>query len=1153
MVTTNLRLPDEVKGLDSRPFLSCHIHGSGADAGFYVAWPRRLDALEEIDCHLKLQMELDHWLHLCLQLAEGLAEGRQGVSTHFGRQGVSAPFRDDFNDLGEAGIARTLRTLRGIEALLLGRSSFYPKIEESTKNAKDKVRRLFDSSAIISCDFDPAWNVSLLLLLVRAAAWSQTGWQQPYLWEAYSAWRARTAHERKGWLGEHGRKILTFLVRFQTAPGQYVRKTGDIRFLEAARKVAGATGIELPLLLTALGILAMAQDFRSIKLIPSSGGAAFQSPRDEERRLCGKHGYDHEPTDFALFWELVSAPDAHWEPPRKATWSYSSWLLKPLKEEQLESFQNFVEESHEKVFAFSFGRDYRSRAQKGRVTKEIRKALKSRAALRDLFTFNPIQVPDCLEAQAPLGEIPSETLMEIRLADDVTAADMVFSDCGPTKSLQQFSDAWGIYCRLFQTALDKGLILWPRSGGDSRYCPTALISRFLEAAYRLHPADCVSIPIRVNEGKSFFLHLPVVPSKTDPESGEVQAAARYVPAWVLNQIMMQEVTSCRVALEDLGETEPGRFWQTAIKKAIKENYFDILLHRYLSDYLAEPSRVLLDQGHIDLLPPLEAPSADPGSEVWALLQAIQAKEPRRSEAVILGIDIGGSFIKMRFYRLEESLAPSQKEASRLTPLGTDFRILTKASAGKTSAGKASTEKEKKKEREKEIETFVERLQKRIREEIEALKLERVDAVGVNWPGPVRQRRVQGTSGILANLGFSKDIPDNDIHEIMGMDLARRLVAENFGATSGGASPIVTLLNDGDAHALGTLAEAFLGRRLTSGVAAQLGVVVKAGTGTAGALIRYGLPAPGLMEFGKLIVDLGYIPREEPKFPGGVASLYCSRRTLPGLMTRRLPHLGTLDPPIESIEVGRLAEAGQALAAGDQRRAHGVLRQFVWDAGKIAVAWLLLKIDPELDVVALEELSRNWLKDSNAALRKKVIQYLALDGIGGRETRKEFRDRIRSYGKQRLLLLFNLDAADATTFWKLFRRNRTVAQKALTKLDPITGAALRAVDDLGRNVGDLLALLYFTHRMRYAVLGGGVLSQTSGTLACNAAVRRLNMYNEIGTHSEDLAGNLSIRFADDETPSGASLPPGPPVSKTQGPVAPPSRVPLSCFGRSAWMD
>jgi hypothetical protein len=1110
METTNSRLPDlpdKVREVDPRPFLSCHVYAPpGAEPSFYAAWPGRLGSLERVERRLKLELELDHWLRLCLQLAPA---GK--------RKGVGTLFRAELGDLDEAGVARTLRILRGIEALFLGGSPFYPLIGSRTSATLPRIEFLQDQAARIPGDFanHPDWQIDLPLLLIRAAAWSQTGRQQPYLWEAYSAWRIRQAHERPGWLGASGRSILTFLVRYQSAPGQYVRETGDACFFNVARRVAADTKLNLKVLLTALGVLAVAQDFRNRKLIHAWEGAASQGPREEEVRLVGGNAYERVATKFKPFWDLVdSLPNGPATGPaepkcqRKSTWSYSRWLSREegvaskgsakrastlLSPTQVKQFQNLAEKSHPGVAAFSFGRDYRSEMQQRRVIEAIRSVLQNPGLLEQTFTFNTIPVLDCLNDQR------EEILVEIRLRDDVTATDMVFRGLDPEKLGERQDRAWEIYHMLFETAMKRGLICWPATAEQAgpRYCPTALVGRFLEVAHRLHPGDCVSIPIRLNEDRTCFLHLPRAPLDIDLGRPEIQAAARYVPAWVLNQIMMKEVTTCQVALKDLEESAAGSFWKILIEDEIKTNHFEILLYNYLSDYLAEPRQVLLVQGLLDLLPPLEQPSPDPGSESLALLQAVKAAGDR-DPPVILGVDIGGSFIKMRFFQLE-GVSTSGSNASHLKPIGSDFRVLT------TSDGDTADEK---------LASFVSRIGDRIRAEALELKLSPVaDAIGVTWPGPVRRQRVQGTSGILAKLGFSRNIPENDIHKIMEMDLAKRLEGCIFG--EGADARTVTLINDGNSHALGILADAFLGRWLKSSGDEELGVVVKAGTGTAGAVIRNGLPGPGLMEFGKLLTNLAYQCVAAPQFPKGVASEYCSSRTLPELMRNSLAHVKTLNPPIESIEVGRLVEIDLAIEAGDLEGVCNILRRLAWDSGKIAIAGLFRKIAPELDVVALETLSDNWLKGSRQ-LREKVAQYLALGIADVEDAREPLQQRIREYGENRLRSLLDFGTSEAgTALRKLL--DEGVAQsremeETFAKIQQTASKARQAVNSLGIYIGDLLALLYLTHRMDYAVIGGGVLSNVSGRLATEAAVDRLQIYNEIAAHSQRRAGTFTIRFS-----------------------------------------
>jgi hypothetical protein len=778
----------------------------------------------------------------------------------------------------------------------------------------------------------------------------------------------------------------------------------------------------------------------------------------------------------------------------------------PFEPAELKRFQERVEQARQGIRAFSFGRDgFRSPAQQQGVIRAIREVHKKPAELRRVFTFNPIKVPDCLR------ERHEETLLEIRLRDDVTAAAMVFRDQESKRLAKPVARAWEIYSMLFAMAESQKLIDWPDSSPDSekkrplRYCPTALIGRFLEIAYRLRPADCVSIPVRMNDGRSLFLHLPKVPEKSRCRPQEVQAAARYVPAWVLNQIMMQEVTSCQVALEDLKESEEGKFWFDHIQAENNQNHYEILFHSYLSHYLAEPRQVLLDQGHVDLLPTIEAHSADPGSEVHALLQALKKTGGKESGAIILGIDVGGTFVKMRFYQVEEGKGGE----SRLKSLGRDVRMLT-----------ASSVPLEEKKPQVNLDRFLDRLSERIQLEIESLGLQEVHAVGVSWPGPVRRQRIQGTSGILKKLlGLSLDIAENDIGTIMRMDivggLAKRLFAKNDGPRCA-----VTLINDGNAHALGVLAEAYIGRRLKSGRDAELGVVVKAGTGTAGAVILNGLPASGLMEFGKLVVNLAYWPVDSPQFPQGVARDYCSRQTLPSLMGIRLKHLEGMKPPIESIEVGRLAELAQAIERGDEGEVRKVLRQLIWDSGKIAVAGLLVRIDPELDVVALEELSSRWGEKSHLRLQLKVTQYLALSYVSDEEGIKVFRERIQAYGEHRLLQIVNAQTNDRRFLRQLWKDRNSAdleLRKNLPELENTAKTAFESTRSLGRYIGDLLSLLFHTHQMKYAVLGGGVLSGTTGRLAREAAIERLNKYNEIDAKPAELAGNLGVRFLDGQDP------------------------------------
>jgi hypothetical protein len=215
--------------------------------------------------------------------------------------------RGTFDDLNAGAIARTWRILTALDVLLTDAQDSFPalckpiggwKSEDGSNNGDglEPLRAALDwrhkDSLLLSCF--PAiqvneWQVSFPLLLVRAAALSQTGRSQPFLWEAYSALAARTEHHRHQLeLPDIEVDVLAYLVRFQSAPGQYARGSGDGRFLNEATALAKDYYPRHPrrannfrrALLTALGILGHAQEFRSRKIPLGVGASAPLAPSD---------------------------------------------------------------------------------------------------------------------------------------------------------------------------------------------------------------------------------------------------------------------------------------------------------------------------------------------------------------------------------------------------------------------------------------------------------------------------------------------------------------------------------------------------------------------------------------------------------------------------------------------------------------------------------------------------------------------------------------------------------------------------------------------------------------------------------------------------------------------------------------------------------
>ncbi|MHA2053124.1 MAG: hypothetical protein ACW99F_05930 [Candidatus Hodarchaeales archaeon] len=152
------------------------------------------------------------------------------------------------------------------------------------------------------------------------------------------------------------------------------------------------------------------------------------------------------------------------------------------------------------------------------------------------------------------------------------------------------------------------------------------------------------------------------------------------------------------------------------------------------------------------------------------------------------------------------------------------------------------------------------------------------SLGFCWPGPIKQNKIASTSGILNYFkDFKRSILDNEYHKIVNLDIAnavrdtfQKKRAAIFQDSKKDKEPLtVALENDGDVEAAG-LAFGLLNSIDTSSKNSMdieikkqyrklfesysVGII-KAGTGTAGSVLVQG-EIKGLNEFGKLTVDLG---------------------------------------------------------------------------------------------------------------------------------------------------------------------------------------------------------------------------------------------------------------------------------------------------------
>ncbi len=1076
-------------------FFSTHVclAADGRPIAYELAL-QRPSLATAIPLKLKIQLEIGHWIEVFLDLAD-----REGKS----KDRLGPVIRESFEELEHECLGRTVRILRALDLLLTEGACDYPVVAKTVakwRGTLDELDRTLDWSqpdrflwATLNEDGlrRPArksprltWHISLPLLLVRAAAWSQAGWPQPFLWEAYSALKARQEHEGNEWLRNPlALNTLAFLVRFQSAPGQFSRRSGDWRFgAELKSIVKNAPNAELlrKTLFLGLGVLAHAQEFRNRKLGPAAA-PPHRAIEAQIVELGALRPHDAKVTDFAPFWKgLQKAPVTK---RTDVTWCFAAWLAAgtpALSAAQLAKFKAKVLKrcsfEGKCTPVFSFDRDYlRLPRLRQALVRTIKASNKSQRRFTDGFTFRTARVPGYL------ADGREEWVTVVRLNEYSAAAHMVFAELSDP-ALQSLLtsvpiqpdatlSAWSLIEFLFRVAQDSGYV----RVDDDRYVPVYLLSRMLDACHVLRPDDCVSVPVRMNGDFPFFLHLPIVPLDVEANASAlhallIQSIARYVPAYVLNGVVSGVVFSCDVGLDSLAATEAGEFWRDRINEEYAANHFDVLLGKYLDDYLETPGHVRLGEVSVrgDELSDEEHASPNLLAELRQLVDAeCDGASSKRTGVPLLGVDIGGTFVKMGFFELR---AVGRGGVKLRASSGDTLRVLT----AKPAADRYSSAEE-----------FCERFATEALHRQRSMKLPPARAVGLSWPGPVRANAVRGTSGILRLFPeLTRDIVSNDIRKIMNLDIPKHT------RRSLGAQCSVAMANDGDCHALGVLYDIF---RQAAGSPSGPGddatwVVIKAGTGTAGAVLENGQLRDGLMEFGKLLVNLAYTPSRTMKFPEGLGNLHCSGRTLPALATSLCPQLSRLSDRITSVEVGLLA----ALAPINRKKWREMLRVLGRECGAIVFAE---RLPSEVDAELVRQLQDQTTWQNNREARRLVETYLCLVGASAIV---EFRRRVRVFGAIRLAEIFDLDVkqrgALADFLVSKTPRGSKHLTQVFTKVEEVASKAEEAVTQLGAHVGDIIALLADTYPlMDHVVLGGGVLSGHTLQTVRDAAIRRLQGY------------------------------------------------------------
>ena len=273
-----------------------------------------------------------------------------------------------------------------------------------------------------------------------------------------------------------------------------------------------------------------------------------------------------------------------------------------------------------------------------------------------------------------------------------------------------------------------------------------------------------------------------------------------------------------------------------------------LYTKYISDFQYKPSQVKLRKAV---------------SKIELGMNCLSFKNGK--PALFVGIDIGGTNIKIRFFTCHDS------ELEEVN--GSFFSIKTFGKAGENGSYHSS-------------EDFVKYIADEISRKYNGLGLKSQNQwsniyVGISFPGPVYDNQLAGISGVVRKLDKKlediqpeRQILDSHIdiiqQKVKIVEPLKEKLKEAFSKLKVTYNNIfVNMTNDGTAEGIGHLHKFFEETQSSNkinkdNIEFDYIIVLKAGTGTAGAVLKkekeYFVLEEGPCEFGKLVVNIMKNPR-----------------------------------------------------------------------------------------------------------------------------------------------------------------------------------------------------------------------------------------------------------------------------------------------------
>lgn len=1040
-------------------------------------------------------------------------------------------------------------------------------------------------------------RVGLTLLLLLVLSESQSEHLQDYAWEAYTAGRFRDAlyrdwHGLAGEVSNHDLRMVidtaATLIRCQSFLGQKVRKSGGDAFLHIigwpgpCRNLAFSPDERL----AALRLIAVISEARNHKVPADSNGRWRGIDIDSGIVAVPVWQREKFSNDAVLY--------LNYEPPKpnagpEPTYAYWRPNYVGLDDDShsLDRLKEFVTETRREMAGpdyrmVALGEGYTMSPLRELLCSIVTKVPEDASAGKDwfdrYFTCCTITLPDSFSAKR--GD---DRTLCIKLREELIGERYLFPDGDITALLERWKESReigqpaGEGSGLFEYLLERAKSVCEPEGDfwdGASYLPLPMVRRIADIVYRLQPDACFSIPVKIDDDRTRWIHIPRQVPRDHEETKQV--IANLIMGIIENRAMAAGMQFADVDLENLGDDRgsdpsssrtmgPGD-WTRLIEDTYRKGGYETLLGRYLRDYNTRPrsirfiSRATFDHrglAGVGLPGRLHRAEAQPSHGIHEILTLGSVRErllvylnahtagesPQPSDdpgICLIGIDIGGTLTKCQCYWFGKS---GKGPAPQFVPIGEAFRMKT-GPGGTPGADDALDPGARIRRRAEDFASRLVRLLDTHRRKYQADILGHhlqpcrcVEVIcGLSWPGPVRDGRVAGTSGILKHFPpLGPSIADNAPENIAQIEIADSVAAalrskwadlfapsrlDNCESGTNSTWPRqlhVRLLNDGDSEAVGAIVEREVpgpragGRRVPTRIA-----VVKLGTGLAGGLLAgsagdLGL-ANGLFEWGKLILDLGAPQRTG--FPRGVAGEYLSVRALRRLAERRGRGERCFqndDPEPDGAEIGLIldlfkAKAEEAYADIYQRL---IIECGVTQAERRPLHGIPFETETLRTLSSLSEdrpPQPSALDDEQYHLA--VLASERPEAIEEKAIVAQLRSRLNAYGLERLRLM-----VDRQNRRSLVTSNRAIGDASYLKGDQrfenAGRIAEKSVKVLGRYLGDFCVLLFDELDVTHLILAGGVLSGRTRTVAIEAARARIGQYGLEMTAFPDASGQYEL--------------------------------------------